>query len=200
MKQKKYLAHMIVLLLISILSQVVYSQDPQQDEQKKAMDMYMMLGAVNENHQYFKNFVGTWDVKSTMWMTPDAPPSVSQNTAAAELILDGRFLMMKIKGVMMGQPFEALQIGGYDNLQKKYITFWIDNTGTAFYLTTGVRDSVTKIMTETGEWPEPMSGGTIKVRGTTKIVSADEFIYEMFMMGPDGKEFKTLENVATRRK
>lgn len=200
MKLKSYLTQIIILLLISIFCSVGYSQNAQQDQQQKAMEMYMMLGAVNQNHLYFKNFVGTWDVKSTMWMMPGAPPAVSQNTSEAELILDGRFLTMKIKGVMMGQPFEGLQILGYDNLQKKYITFWIDNTSTAFYMTTGVRDSVTKIVTETGDWPDPMSGGTIKVRATTKMTNADEFVYEMFMMGPDGKEFKTLENVATRRK
>lgn len=200
MKQKRYLTQIMILLLFSILSSVGYSQNSQQDQQKNAMEMYMMLGATNANHQYFKNFVGTWDVKSTMWVMPGAPPTVSQNTSEAKLILDGRFLMMKIEGAMMGQPFEALQIVGYDNLQKKYITFWIDNTSTAFYLTSGVRDSVANILTETGEWPEPMSGGTIKVRYLTKMINADEFVYEMFMMGPDGKEFKTLENVATRRK
>jgi hypothetical protein len=55
-------------------------------------------------------------------------------------------------------------------------------------------------MTETGVWPDPMTGGTITVRGVTKRVGSDEFTYELYMAGPDGKEFKSLENVAVRKK
>lgn len=55
-------------------------------------------------------------------------------------------------------------------------------------------------MTETGDWPNPMTGGTVKVRAVTKIISNDEFVYEMFMTGADGKEFKNLENRAIRKK
>lgn len=200
MAHARLLTLLVICLLITMLSSTVSAQSSQQEQQQQAMEQYLQLGAVNENHAYFDNFVGQWQVKSTIWMMPGTPPSVSQNTAEAELILGGRFLLMKIKGVMMEQPFEALEIMGYDNLQQKYITFWIDNTSTAFYQTTGVRDTVTKIVTETGDWPDPMTGGTIKVRATTKMISPDEFIYEMFMTGPDGKEFRTLENVAVRKK
>ncbi len=39
-----------------------------------------------------------------------------------------------------------------------------------------------------------MTGGSTGVRAVTKLVSKDEFVYEMYMIGPDGKEFKALEN------
>jgi len=45
-----------------------------------------------------------------------------------------------------------------------------------------------------------MTGGTVKVRDITKMISPDEFSYEMYMTGPDGKEFKSLENRAVRKK
>jgi len=55
-------------------------------------------------------------------------------------------------------------------------------------------------MNETGLWPDPMNGEKIKVRAITRFISQDEFIYELYMVGPDTKEFKTLENRATRKK
>jgi hypothetical protein len=167
-------------------------------DQQKAMDMYMKLGAVNEHHAWFKPFVGEWKVAATMWMFPGAEPAKSENRASAELILGGRFLKMTYKGQMMGQPFEGFQLSGYDNLQQKYITLWIDNTATAFYLTTGTLDAAGRTMTETGLWPDPMSGGQVKVRNVMKLVGPDEFVYESYMTLPNGQEFKTLEQRGVR--
>ena len=160
----------------------------------------MKLMALSENHDYLKSLVGHWNAKSTMWAFPGTPPSVSQNSSEGSLIMGGRFLMMKYSGTMMGQPFEGLQIAGYDNLQKKYVIFWINNTSTAFYLTTGTLDTSGKVMTETGDWPDLMTGETVKVRSVTRILSPDEFVYETFMTGADGKEFKTMESHGVRKK
>jgi hypothetical protein len=55
-------------------------------------------------------------------------------------------------------------------------------------------------MIETGLWPDFMAGKNIKVRAMTKILSNDEFGYEMSMIGDDGKEFKSLENRSVRKK
>ncbi len=107
---------------------------------------------------------------------------------------------MEFKGEMFRQPFEGLQIVGFDNFQKKYVTFWIDSSSTAFYLLSGTRDESANIITDTGEWPDPVTGGTIGIRAVTKLVNKDEFIYEMYMTGPNGKEFKSLENRAIRKK
>lgn len=187
----------LVLGLASILA--AGPQQSQQDRQK-AMEAYMKMMATTENHAYLKNFAGEWNMTSRAWMMPGQAPETSQTTAQGEMILGGRFLKMNYKGTMFGQPFEGVQIIGYDNMKKKYISFWIDNTSTAFFLTEGTRDEASKTTTETGLWPDPMTGGTMKVRAITKMISPDEFSYELYMVGPDGKEFKSLENRAVRKK
>jgi hypothetical protein len=168
-------------------------------EQQKAMEMYMKLMAPNENHAFLKNFAGDWNVTSTAWMQPGAPPSVSTSTSKGEIVLGGRYVIMKYTGVMFGQPFEGIQIMGYDNQQKKFASFWIDNTSTSFYMTTGTRDTTANTIDDTGLWPDPM-GGSSKIHAVTRFVGPDEFTYELYMVGPDGKEFKSLENRATRKK
>jgi hypothetical protein len=194
--QKNYMTGSLIL----IAGLFLVSALPGQQNQQKMMEAYMKMATPNENHAYLKNFVGEWNVTTQGWTTPGAPPQTSQGTGEAELLLGGRFVQMEYKGTMFGQPFEGLQILGYDNLKKKYVSFWLDNTSTAFYLTEGTRDPATKTVTETGLWPDFMTGGNVKVRATTKWLSPDEFVYEMFMTGADSKEFKSVENHAIRKK
>jgi hypothetical protein len=199
MTKKNLLVVGAFLLIISVSWMFGIAQEPQQDQQAM-MEAYMKLMAPNEHHAYFKNFVGEWDVTSTAWMMPGAEPVVSKSTSKAELILGGRFLKMVFKGTMFGQPFEGIQIVGFDTVQKKYISFWIDNSSTGFYFLSGPPGESEKVRVETGEWPDPMTGEKMKVRDVTKLISKDEFIYELYMTAADGSEFKSLENRAKRKK
>ncbi|HEX2694489.1 MAG TPA: DUF1579 domain-containing protein [Acidobacteriota bacterium] len=169
-----------------------------QADKDKAMEAYMKAGAVTANHEFFKSYVGAWDVETTMWTLPGKPPTKSKNTFDASLILGGRFIKMTFQGTMMGMPFEGLQIIGFDNIQGKYITLWIDNTSTSFFQTSGTRDGNT--ISETGEWLDPVTGVTSKVRALTKWIGPDEVVYETYMVLPDGKEFKNMENHCLRKK
>jgi hypothetical protein len=189
----------LCLVVVAFTPLQVRAADTQQDQQKMVQE-YMKMMAPNENHAYFNDLAGKWDVKTTAWMVPGQEPVVSQSSCEASVILGGRFLMMKFAGAMFGQPFEGLEIVGYDNLKKKYVTFWIDNQSTGFYLTEGTRDTLTHVETETGDWPDPMTGKSIKVRSITKFVSKDEYVYELYVTPPGAKEFKGLENKSTRKK
>lgn len=198
MSKKNFWALGLVIAAVISLCFSGSTQEATQEEQEM-MEAYLKLMEVTENHAYLKNFVGEWDIQTTAWMEPGGEPATAQNSSKSELILGGRFLKSMFKGNMFGQPFEGLQIVGYDNLKKNYISFWIDSTSTTFYLMTGTRDESGKVMTETGEWLDPMTGGTINVRGVTKVTSQDEYIYELYMTGPDGKEFRMMENRAKRK-
>ena len=83
--------------------------------------------------------------------------------------------------------------------QNKFQTFWIDNSSTAFFLLSGTYDAATKAWTDTGKWADPM-GGISPVRIVTRIIGPDEYLYQMYMGLPDGKEFKSMENRYIRKK
>jgi Protein of unknown function (DUF1579) len=195
---KKTFASLVVALAVLVSSAGLFGQTSPQDQQK-AMEAYAKAAAVTENHNLLKYFVGKWEMKTTMWTFPGSPPTNSMNAAESTAILGGRFIMSKINGTMMGQPFEGIQIIGYDNMLKKFQTFWIDNSSTAFFLLSGTHDAAKKTWTDTGKWADPMSGVT-PVRTVTRIVSPDEYAYEMYMGLPDGKEFKSMEARYTRKK
>jgi hypothetical protein len=182
-----------------LLSAPLSAQTSPQDQQK-AMEAYMKAGAVTENHAFLKRFAGSWQAETAMWAFPGQPPTASQNTFEGKMILGGRFVSLAYKGMMMGQPFEGFQITGYDNLQKKFITLWIDDSSTAFFLLAGPKEAGKDVINQKGEWQDPMTGGMSKVRAVVTFTGPDSYVFAQFMGLPDGKEFKSMEMRCTRKK
>jgi hypothetical protein len=187
----------LAVLLLAAAGGLIAQTSPQ--DQQRANEAYAKAAAVTENHGLLKFFIGKWDMNVTMWAFPGTPPTMSKDATEVTAILGGRFIMAKVSGTMMGQPFEGVQINGYDNVQKKFLTFWIDNSSTTFFLLSGTYDAAKKTWTDTGRWADPMSGVT-PVRAVTRIVGPDEYVYEMYMGLPDGKEFKSMEARYVRKK
>ena len=50
-----------------------------------------------------------------------------------------------------------------------------------------------------GMQTDPMTGKTMQVRETFRVVDDKTQVMEMFCPGPDGKEFKTMEIKLTRK-
>ncbi len=195
---KKIMSFGIAFVLLLAAVQGLAAQVSPEDQQK-ATEAYMKAAAVTESHKLLAYFVGRWDVTTSMWDFPGNPPSTSKNGAEVTSILGGRFIMAKFSGTMMGQPFEGIQVNGFDNIKNKFQTFWIDNSSTAFFLLSGTYDAATKTWTDTGMWDDPI-GGKSPVRMVTRIIGPDEYLTQMYMGLPDGKEFKSMENRYQRKK
>ena len=185
--------------IVSAIFSLALAQDMKQPEdQQKAMEAYMKAAAVTENHQFLAKYAGDWNVEVTYWTAPGAPPTRSAATFQAELKLGGRYLMMSFDGFMLGQPFEGIWLVGFDNLEQKYNTLWIDNTSTSFFITKGTREG--SVISESGSWPDPVTGRMLQVKARTAWISDDEFRYEQFMVMPDGSEHKGMEFSSKRKK
>jgi Protein of unknown function (DUF1579) len=103
------------------------------------------------------------------------------------------------EGTSMGQPFEGMGIMGYDNEKKQYQSVWIDNMGTGIMTGSGNYDPNTKTLTDQGKFSCPAEGEK-SYRAVLKMKDNDNFTYEWYMAGPDGKEFRAMEIVYTRKK
>jgi len=193
MKKAGFALALIVLATLGSLAQM------SEQDQAKAMEAYMKAGAVTAEHKALEYFTGRWKVKAKMWAAPGAPPMESVNTNEGRMILGGRYALLNYKGEMMGQPFEGLQISGYDNLAKAYTTLWIDNSSTSFFLLKGTCDAAKKTCAFTGRWADPLGGDT-PVRMVITIVSPDEYTSETYMTLPDGKEFLNMSDRSVRVK
>jgi len=176
-----------------------YSGQEMSAQEKQMMEMMKKYGMPGKNHELLKNYVGDWDIEAKSWSKPGGQPMTSKATQKSQLIFDGRFVKCQFEGTMMGHKFLGLEIIGYDLYQNKYITFWIDSMSTNFFLTTGTLDTSGKVLTDTGNWPDPMSGGMTKVKNVTTFTQDGKYKFEMYMIMPDGKEFKSMELLATRK-
>ena len=173
------------------------SKAPTQEEMMKAWQAYATPG---EGQKRLDAFAGSWNVKMKMWMEPGKPAEETDGTAENKWILGGRYLAQQYDGKMMGQPFNGMGYTGFDNFKKKYQSVWMDSGGTGVMMSTGSFDKTGKVMLFTATMDDPMTGKKTAVKETLTIVDADTHRLEMWMTGADGKMFKTLEGVYTRKK
>lgn len=171
--------------------------DPQMEAMMAAMEKF---GAPGPEHKILLDGVGIWDLESKVWMDPSAPPSVIQGKAVQRAILGGRYVQYDLEGEMMGMPYTGYGISGYDRYNKKYVTLWLDNFGTGFYMTEGTADTLGKVRTETGSWDDYMTGKKMRVKIVYTYLNKDKFTMEMYMIQADGKEMKTMEQTYNRKK
>jgi hypothetical protein len=164
------------------------------------MEAMMKAGQPGDAHKKLDAIVGTWDTKITLWMVPGADPMSSSGVSEARWVLGGRYLQQEFKGDFEGMPFEGMGYTGYDNVRKRYWGSWIDNMSTAMMTSTGSIAEDGKSWSFSGTMPDPMSGADTPVDEKITIVTEDHHTMEMWTPGPDGKKFKSMEIVYTRKK
>jgi Protein of unknown function (DUF1579) len=170
-------------------------------EEQAMMAKWMEFATPGEHHKLLAQRVGTWHMKVSQWMAPDAPPVTSEGTSVCTSILDGRYFEDVSTGTFQGMPFHGRGLTGYDNLKKKYLSIWVDNLGTGIMVSEGDYDPKTKSFTFVGSGPDPIAGTYKPMKSVETWVSADESRMEMFGPGPDGKGWsKMMEIVYTRTK
>jgi hypothetical protein len=170
-------------------------------EEQAMMAKWQEYATPGENHKLLAFKEGKWTCAVKMWMDPNKPANESTATAEYKWMMDGRYLSDNTEGTFNGQPFHGHGLNGYDNLKKKFISFWIDNMGTGFMTAEGTYDPASKTFKFTGESPNLESGRYVKTRSEEKVIDNDHWTVSMYEPhSGDGKEFKSLELTYTRVK
>jgi hypothetical protein len=190
----------VVVLSVPAIAQMQGQQDMSAQEMKM-MEQMMKYGTPGPAHEFLKKYAGDWDVEISSWPGPGAPAQMSKGTMTNRLIFDGRYVKCDFEGEMGGMAYKGFEIIGYDLFKKVYTTFWIDSMSTALLMTSGTLDKAGNVLTETGSSPDPMTDGKTmqKFRNVTTFMGDGKYKFEMFMVMPDGKEFKSMELSLTRK-
>jgi hypothetical protein len=196
------------ILILSVLavgllsSSLTVAEDMKKAPTKEEMmAAYMKYATPGQYHKNLEPMVGNWDCVTRQWQDPAAQPTESNATAEKKWVLGGRFIEEEASGVMDGMPFHGIGFTGYDNMSQKYNMIWLDEMATSVMLTTGTCDSTGKVITMWGNYTDPMAKmQEKKFKSITRIIDNDHHVYEMYSIGPDGKEFKMLELSYTRKK
>lgn len=149
-------------------------------------------------HALLSRFAGQWRTVTKMWMSPDSKPEETKGFASATMLLDGKFLKEEFSGKFMGKPFRGIGFTGYDTLAGEITSTWMDSMSTTLMVQTGSSDLAQNSITLHGTMSCPMSKDKVAVRSVTKLVDDKHRVFEMYNVGPDGKEFKGLEITYTR--
>jgi hypothetical protein len=196
-------AAMLVGASTLITSRVVSQQyeDKMQDHDKM-MEMWMEMAKPGREHKRMAEAAGTWLQESKMWMEPGADPVVNHSVAEFAPIMGGRYMLERVAGVNDyggGKvPFEGLCILGFDKFKQKHVFAWIDNMSTMIMMAEGTADATGDVITYMSEMPDPMSGGSAKVKFVSRSLDDDTNMFEMHMQGPDGEWMKNMEQISTR--
>ncbi len=174
---------------------------PKQKEKmdmQKMMEVYKKVGTPGEPHKLFASLEGTWTTRTRSWMEPDKPPMETTGTCEQKLLLDGRFLQQIYTGDMMGEKFTGINLIGYDNHAKKYVSAWIDSMSTSIYYFEGTARAGGKTITQESSYDDPVRGPTVW-RSVTRIKDDNTLEYEMYLTDKKGKEEKMMDMVVTRK-
>lgn len=164
------------------------------------MQEMMALAQPGEHHKVLEALAGNWNYTMQWWMSPEAQAQSSTGTSQNTWILGGRFLKQVVTGTHMGEPFEGINITGYDNVKGEYNSVWVDNVSTGMMTSSSQYDPVTKTFSEKGSFSCPMMQGPISFRGSIALISSDQYTYSMFSQDKEGKEYKMMEIVYTKTK
>ncbi|RPI06730.1 MAG: DUF1579 domain-containing protein [Ignavibacteriae bacterium] len=172
---------------------------PSQEEMMARMTAAMTPGDAHKKLEYF---CGKWNVESKAWMNgPDTPPSVSKGTAEYKMVFGGRFVEQDYTGEMMQGPFTGVGFTGFDNMKKKYESFWIDNMGTAMSIMEGKMDPSGKTLTFFGRMDDPMTGQKNKeFKYVLQIVDDNTHTFAMYDPGAKGGKKPSFLLTYTREK
>jgi Protein of unknown function (DUF1579) len=173
--------------------------------QKGKMDMqtmmkiYIKVGTPGAPHKRLAALAGNWITKTTAWMEPDKPPMESKGTCKQKMLLDGRYLQQEYTGDMMGSVFKGINLIGYDNHTKKYMSIWIDSMSTAIYYFEGTASRDGKTITQESRYDDP-ARGPMTWRSVSRIVDDNTMVYKMYITAKGSQEEKMMEMTLTRKK
>ena len=151
-------------------------------------------------HAQLAKMAGKWTAEVKSWMDESQPPMVMAGSSEMQPVMGGRYIMQSFHGEMMGQPFEGTGYTGYDKVQKKYVSVWLDNMSTGLMTSIGDASKDGKTSTMSGMCSDPMSGGQIQFEQATTWTDDDHMKFEMFQVAKDGKKSKWMEINYTRQK
>lgn len=166
---------------------------------KAEMELYKKAGVPGEEHKILEKMAGSWSTVTKSWSAPDKAPIESLGVCVQELILGGRFLKQECSGDMMGTEFTGIGFTGYDNVEKKYVSTWMDSLGTAIYVFEGKADPGGRCFTQTCSHVDPVRG-PMKWRSVCAVKDENTMTFVMYGAPVGGKEEKMMEMTYTRRK
>lgn len=198
--QKKLFVAVLMAFLMCAGAVIAQEEEAAMSAEEMAMmQAFEKAGTPGDQHAQLAKMAGEWKVSAKFWMGP-GDPVLSEGTATRTMMLDGRVLAESFEGEFMGMPFVGHAMTGYDNVTGKWWSTWNDSMNTGLMTMEGQCTESGDICTWIGSSIDPMTGKTMYTKMVGRSLGNDREMAESWVIGPDGKETKTMELVYTRKK
>jgi hypothetical protein len=176
------------------------AHQPEGDEGMDAMMAAMAeAGTPGEHHRHLDLMLGTWEGTMKWTPAPGAPAMEFPGTATREWVLDGRYLREVVKSEgPEGMVFEGIGYTGYNNLDRRYETCWMDSMSTAMYPGHGTFNPQTRVFTFYSEMRDPATGRMVTSWGEMDMSDPDRHVMKGWCYAEDGTVFQNAEGVFER--
>jgi hypothetical protein len=168
-------------------------------DMQEMMEVYKKLAIPGDPHKRLAKLEGSWTTRTKAWMGPDQPQAEGSGTCEQRMLLGGRYLQQEYTGQMEDGPYTGINLIGYDNHSKKYVSTWIDSMSTAIYCFEGTGSPDGRTITQECRYDDPVRG-PIRWRSVSRIIDDDTMEYEMYITPEGGTEQKEMEMTVTRKR
>lgn len=144
-------------------------------------------------HTLLSKFVGSFQMEIAMSMGEGKDPTVITVHSDNSMLLGGRFLEMKQKGVMMGMDYQSITTIGFNNTDKKMALTTMTNMGTGTLSLVGEWNEKTKSGTLFGPLTNPVTKDTILVKQIISFINDNTILIESYDKEGEKPEKKTVQ-------
>jgi hypothetical protein len=203
MKNRRLAGTGLVIGMAFVVGTAAYALAADTGKPPSELDAVMMqvqkYGTPGESHKRLEPFVGKWTFRMRYWMKPGDTPQELHGMSENAWVFGGRFLKRDFKSALDNQPVDAVGYTGYDNIRGEYQTVWLGTMGTGIMQVAGTYVAAANAITESGHFSCPITGEKARwMRSEWKILDNDHHTFSSYAKGPDGKEYKSVEEVYTR--
>jgi hypothetical protein len=173
----------------------IASVQPEGGMDLELMERMMRSMQPGEHHRALDVLLGTWEGSVSFWMAPDTEPMVSAGTVTREWAMDGRFIVEHVDadGMAPGERFKGMGIVGYNTIENRYESAWIENMATWISTANGSYDASSKTFTFEGDMLNPMTGQREWMRHVLDVSDPRREVMVGWSRTPDGRKFKNFE-------
>lgn len=152
-------------------------------------------------HLLLEPLVGDWDVKISIWADgPTEAPIELTGTVSRKWALGDRYLEERAQNPMEdGGTYESVGYFGYNRVTGLFEHVWLNTLSTGMYQETGRFDPANNVIKTSGSFHDVETGFVTQNRTEISIAGPDRHILTGYSTYEDGREFKQIEIVHTRR-
>lgn len=192
----------VVAALLGVAAPAAAQEARSPEEIQALMERSLELGQPGPEHDRLTELAGDWQIELTLWPAPGADPVVTRSTGTAEVILGGRYVVMK--QVIPDGDFagESHAILGFDRRSGEYTMIGLDTIGTYWVTAQGpmTEDGVAVL---SGTDFDPVFDADQEYDFVLHWKDDGSFVTELYFTSPmhtgGADRFKMLETVARRR-